>query len=287
MWGGKMKYRVLLFVMLLMVAPSLVSAHVVNKENVYDDIQYSEAAEDIVLLSGIGIIDYEHGDSLFRPQDRLTRGELIEWAASFLSQSNQDKDLVKGEFESGLISSLEGNATYEDVGNAFFKGKLHLDEPDAEMTREEFVKFMAGNLEVEIDGETLLGQAGLLPGPKGIISSVKADGDYTYRLKIGNKEYLLDPHPRVLNGAADPVLWEGKMIEESWFFQTKDGQALKQVKFGNGSAKEEKSVVLNQDKDESEGQPDLDFPVILTIVAGCIVLIYLFGKFKKHKYNKQ
>ena len=268
--------------MLLMVVPSLVSAHVVNKENVYDDIQYSEAAEDIVLLSGIGIIDYEHGDSLFRPQDRLTRGELIGWAASFLSQSNQDKDLVKGEFESGLISSLEGNATYEDVGNAFFKGKLHLDEPDAEMTREGFVKFMAGNLEVEIDGETLLEQAGLLPGPTGEVSSVKADEDYTYRLKLGNKEYLLDTHPRVLNGVVDPVLWEGKMIEESWLFQTKDGKALKQVKFGNGSAKEEKSVVLNQ----GQGQPDTDFPVILTIVAGCIVFIYLFVKFKKHKYKK-
>ena len=276
-----------MYVMLLMVAPSVVSAHVVNKENVYDDIQYSEAAEEIVLLSGIGIIGYEHEDPLYRPHDQLTRGELAEWAVGFLSQS--ERGVEKGKLETSLISSLEGNATYGDVGDAFFKGKLHLNDPDVEMTREEFAIFMAGNLEVEVDGdgETLMEQAGLSPGPTGEISSVESSEVQRHKLEISNKEYVMDVHPRVLNGPADPILWEGKTIEESWLFQTEEGPTLKQVKFGSGSVKEGKSIVVEQDKEGGVQEKAVTgFPVVVpTIVAACIVLIFFYLKYKR-KINK-
>ncbi|MFJ7744865.1 hypothetical protein [Peribacillus sp. NPDC097295] len=279
-----MKNWILVYVMLMMLVPSVVSAHVVNKENVYDDIQYSQAAEDVVLLSGMGIISYEHEDSLFHPQDKLTRKELAEWSVGFLSRLDQYRGVDSGEMKSSLLSSLEGNATYGDVGDAFFKGKLYLNDPDGEMTREEFVIFMARNLGIEIDGETLMEQAGLSPGPTGEVSQVEVGEDQTYKLDIGNNEYLMDAHPRVLNGAADPVLWKGKMIEESWISQTEDGPIMKQVKFGKGSVKGEKSIVV--DKEEQGGirehEQGKGFLVVPTVIA-CIVLIFLYVMFKRNK----
>ena len=49
------KIAIVLFVLFSVIASS-VSAHIINKDNLYDDIKYSESADDIVLLSGLGII---------------------------------------------------------------------------------------------------------------------------------------------------------------------------------------------------------------------------------------
>jgi hypothetical protein len=48
-------------------------AHVTNESNIYDDIEFSEAKEEILLLRGLNIIPYESGAQLFRPKEMLKR----------------------------------------------------------------------------------------------------------------------------------------------------------------------------------------------------------------------
>lgn len=219
--------KVFMFVSLFtLLFSSSVYAHVTNEKTIYDDIEFSEAKEEIVYLRGLNAIAHERGAHLFKPQDKLTKAELAFWAATFNKLGGHDtktEDLQKAALENGLIDALEGNATYADVNNAYFVRKAPVEKPVSELTKEEFALFMGQFLKVKVDGQTLFDMAGYDPGPSGIVEKVsfemEGEGENAYKVfsyTIDGKEYQVSSHPKILYGPVDLSAWEGKKIGESW-----------------------------------------------------------------------
>ena len=61
----------------------------------------------------------------------------------------------------GLLSTIDGQATYSLVNEAFFHGNLQLVTPDEQLTRDQFTKFVASHVHTNIEGQTLMDKAGL------------------------------------------------------------------------------------------------------------------------------
>lgn len=268
-----MKQVIILWISLMLMIPTFASAHVMNEKNTYGDIGYSEASEDILLLSGMGIIFHEHGDALFRPTESLQRSDLAAWAGSFfrLGSGEENIDQLKQlALQENLVTSLIGNATYEDINQAFFKGKVKVENPEEELKREEFAIFVADHLTMEIEeGKTLYDVAGYVQGPKGIIENVKLVEETTdvgqknesYLLLIDKKEYLLAAHPRVTRAVVDPVVWEGQQLEQSWFSEEDGEMKLQQLVFSETVNQEENNEAAFSVKDEqyhSESNQEMD-----------------------------
>jgi len=203
---------------------SPVSAHVVNPENVYEDIGLSAAKDDIALLTGLNVIVYDHAETMYRPQDPLTRTELAQWAAVFQGLAAQDaeqKAAAQSALEHHLVASLDGNATYGDVNQAFFAGKAVLPENAAagdELTREQYAAWMGSLLhEPYHEQGNLLERSGYAEGPSGEVEVMKSDeGHHGFLLMIDGETYALSEHPRVLNAPSDPSLWSGRQLQSSW-----------------------------------------------------------------------
>ncbi|WP_207952933.1 hypothetical protein [Paenibacillus agricola] len=242
--------------MLGLLLPSVASAHVVNEQTIYEDIQFSAAKEPIVSLSAIGVIPYEHGASLFKPNDPLSRKDLAYWAGSFQqlpAASPTASDIAKAAENAGLVSSLQGNATYREVSQAFFGGqaKVATGQLDSELTREAFVLFMTANLDQQVGGnaaghtngtnnthdKTLYEMAGFTPGPAGKIEEISqqetkdAEGKVTktYILQIGGKDWSLSDHPKIANAAVDPALWKNKELVRSWTQKVGSNEGVMQL----------------------------------------------------------
>jgi len=112
-----------ILLMLVLLMPSAASAHIVNDQNLYEDIEYSTAKTEIVYLNGLGILVPDHGNALFSPKDKLQRVDLAYLTGRFhkAAASNASPDEVAAAaVEKGYVPSLEGNATYGDVNQAFF-----------------------------------------------------------------------------------------------------------------------------------------------------------------------
>lgn len=222
-----MKKLILLLTLFTFLFSTSVFAHVSNEKTIYDDIEYSEAKEQIVYLRGLNVIAYEHGAHLFKPQDLLTKGDLAFWAASFkgLAGHKAEKEEVQNlALENGLINSLEGNASYEDVNIAYFNGAASIENVEKELTREEFALFMGQFLTEPVEGKTLFEMAGFEAGPSGVVENVsfetEGEGQEAYKIfsySINGSDYQLSQHPKVLYGPIDLSLWEGVEIKESWF----------------------------------------------------------------------
>ncbi|THF75760.1 hypothetical protein [Cohnella fermenti] len=245
----------LLFAAAALLGPLRAEAHVMTSANVYTDISLSAAKEEIVLLTGMNIIVYSHDDTLFRPQEKLSRSELAAWAAVFSGRAaagDAPEQAAQAALSAGLAQSLDGNATYEDVNLAFFGGALALDAAQGteggngfgtttttdnetaydttsgtapaaaaaaasnELTREQFALFMGEHLLEPLPGGTLPEQAGYLTGPAGVVGKVSEDKQGGYRIEIAGETYRLYEHPRVLSAAADPAQWKGLTLQRSW-----------------------------------------------------------------------
>ena len=143
---------------LLLLSVFLVSnafAHVMNSDNVYTDISYSEAKDDIVLLNALGIISYQYEEYIFRPHDPLAKQELASWVGSYFGlKGDTSEQLAEAAVAEGYLSSLIGIATYQDVNQAFFQSQLTLDNPNEALTREQFAQFVAANVDVEVNGQS-------------------------------------------------------------------------------------------------------------------------------------
>ncbi|MGG0937584.1 hypothetical protein ABHN11_15985 [Brevibacillus centrosporus] len=86
-----MKRSLLLLCMLLaLIMPTNALAHITNEQNLYEDLQYSEAKAQIVYLSGLGVIAADHGTALFSPKEKLTRADLAYWAGSFFKLAGKE-----------------------------------------------------------------------------------------------------------------------------------------------------------------------------------------------------
>jgi hypothetical protein len=282
--------------MMGLLLPASAMAHIVSANNLYEDIENLSAKEDIVFLTGINVIVYEHGSALFKPQDKLTRAELAHWVGAFykLSQSEATAaEMAQLTVDKGLMLSLQGNATYVDVNQAFFAGKAQLDRTDEELTREQYATLMATYLATPINGQTLIEAAGYLPGPVGIVEAVDRKADGTTTLTIEDQQVQLAMHPRVLHASTDSSLWNGLVIGKSWMMETDEGvRSLQLLDFSNASTTEiadPSSNGINHDAHEAghstiveeENPGSWLIPVILIVLIVLIVAWFTFNRLRR------
>jgi hypothetical protein len=267
-------------------------AHISNEKNIYDDIQYSKVQEQIIILRTIGALAAPVGVNLFNPQAKLSRAELAYYIATFDNLADDTaKEAVfqNAAVQKKLIISLDGNATYQDVNDAFFGGKAPMTNGSNELTHEDYVNYLCQFLTKKVDGKTLFDLAGATPGPTGIINDVKIIKDVSedqYFLTINGTSYKMHPHGKVLNGPVDLMSWIGKKVEKS-LFVTHDGQKViglivsvkgqfsdNEVKASHASM-EANSISMN---DTNKGASPV--PIIAGGIA-LILLVWLFVSWRK------
>jgi hypothetical protein len=259
-----------------------VSAHMAVEDRFYEDVEFSKAKEQIVLLRGLNVISADHYVSLYMPQEKLTRADLAFWSANFrkLADSGaKPEQWQQAAKERGLVRSLEGNATYRDANQAYFDGEAVLpDNPDGELTREQFAVYMGQFLTKAVDGKTLYESAGVTPGPKGIIDKVTKRAEAPtnedspqFDVVVAGKPYALSLHPVMLHGSVDLGVWPGMTIGASWLAKEDDGSvAVKIINVDNTRtmSSPQSSQTESLEKAEAAGR----FPV-LPIVAGLFVAV--------------
>lgn len=276
------------------------SAHVTNEKTLYDDIMLSDAKEEVVKLSGLGIVSASSGANLYNPDELLTNADLGVWLANYYGIGSSEEGAVDSEnaalvVKEGLLPTLEGNATYEGVNFAYFGGEAELGELTGELTRGEFAIFVEKNLTTEVDGETLLEAGHIVEGPKGVVESV--DGEDPYVLTIDGQEYAVSHHPKVLNVPTDLNQLEGVTLTETYAqAHGEDGQVLVHLVGAEDAFTSEEVAATtghhdeasgeehkHADKDAKEETEEKGFPIVP--VAGGVVLValaaWLIGSRKK------
>ncbi len=257
-------------------------------------------------LHGLGVIAADHGTPLFKPQEKLTRADLAYWIGSFLHLMGDDRhvkpeDLAKEAVKQGYVSSLQGNATYKDVNHAYFEGQLKVEQPDGELTREEFALFVAKNRTQNVNGKTLYDIAEYEPGPAGIVEAVSvqeakgAEGSTgkIYSLKVNGNRFVLSAHPNVLHGAVDPFTWEGKRITESWLMKVDKGeQHIQLLTFAQNSTvshsvKEQGTAGIQENHAVGvQADSKTASPLILAVVGIFFVCLVFLLFVKKKRRNE-
>jgi hypothetical protein len=198
------------------------SAHIKNDASQFPDIEFSDARFDIVILVGAGIIPET---PVFEPDASLSLGDLAVWTALYnnLGEGGETPDtdaLSKAALEQGLIRSLEGPATRDDINAIFFEGHLALEQQAASgLTKADAASFIAARF-TTAEGIALLEKRGLEAGPTGDISLVEArtnpDGGSSYFITVGAMTMPMYSHGRVANGPTDLVQWQGRTVRKSF-----------------------------------------------------------------------
>jgi len=248
----KMKKACLLAILMIgLLGVITVHAHVQNENNLYGDIEYSEAKQEIVLLHGIRAIAREGGAAVYRPLDLLKREDLAYWAGNFRGLAGTPDQIRQAALEQGLVESLEGYATYADVSRAYFDGAAPVPEDlaDATLSREQFALYMGRFFSEAVNGQTLFDMAGYDTGPTGFVEEVEkesvTEGGNTYdvfRIKVEGQWYQVSNHPKILNGPVDLTQWIDKWIEASWYAAEPSGtdeRVLDIIKVGEAQFTEE------------------------------------------------
>ena len=122
---------------LVLLASGQVQAHILNETSQFPDIKTSEARFDIVLLVGAGVIPET---PQFEPEKKFSRTDLAAWAAQtaglLKSADKPDiKALASAALEQGLVTSLEGDASYAEINTVFMQGKGTAAQAEATPTR--------------------------------------------------------------------------------------------------------------------------------------------------------
>jgi hypothetical protein len=204
-------------------------SHIKNEGSQFPDIEFSEARFDIVVLVGAGIIPET---PVFEPDKPLTRIELATWAAlsNNLAEGGETPDtdaLARAALEQGLISALEGQATYAEINDLFFAGQLQLEPAQAEAvpSKAEAAGFIASRFNTT-EGTSLLEKRGLQPGPTGSVQQVESrsnpDGGSSYFITVGTTTLPMYAHGRVANGPTDLIQWQGRVIRKSFIRKQAD-----------------------------------------------------------------
>ncbi len=227
----KMKFNNRLTLVLVAIVASFgfdnAAAHIKNEASQFPDIEYSDARFDIVLLVGAGIIPET---PVFEPDAPFSRSDLATWAAlaEDLGAGGETPDtdaLATAALEQGLVASIDGQATYEEINTVFFHGQLTPDRPAATPTREEAASYIAMHL-TSSAGEALLARRGVRKGPAGHAARVELkrnpDGGNTYMITIGDTSLPMYAHGRVANGPTDLVQWDGRMVRRSFIREQGD-----------------------------------------------------------------
>ena len=227
-----MKNRIILCLLLCFFVTASASAHVMNENNIFSDAGLSEYANDLVVLSSLGIISNLDGSLEYQPQKTLTAQDLAAWTARYHGiDADTSAQLAQAALERNLISTLEGEATYQLVNEAFFQNQLDVHNPAETMTRDEFATFVAKHVHTDIGGQTLLQMSGYTEGPTGKIEAVERVQKLTetgskanaYMLTIDGEVYEMGMHPRAIADSADPAVWVGQTISESYFGPNAEG----------------------------------------------------------------
>ena len=159
----------------------------------------------------------------FDPDAPLSRFDLASWCAlvADLGEGGENPDtdaLAAAALEQGLVDSIEGQATYEEINDLLFHGQLTDYRPAATPTGGEAASYIAAQLSTSA-GATLLGRRGLRFGPVGEVVRVESrsnpDGGSTYVITIGETSLPMYVHGRVGNGPVDLVKWRGLTVRRS------------------------------------------------------------------------
>ena len=210
-----------------LIAPS--SAHVTSERTRYSDIIGSDARFDIMLLSAIGVTP--NGPE-FHPDDPMTKQDAAIWAAlaARIGQHGETPDaagLAQEALDAKLIDSLDGDASFADLSNVFFKGQVKADNPDATPTKGEAAQFIAAHLSDAVEGTPLLETWKAVEGPVGPITAIKtettASGGTAYFITIGDTTAPNHAHIKISNGQTDLATWEGRTIRRS-LLREEEGQ---------------------------------------------------------------
>lgn len=221
-----MKKKVLAIFLSCMLVSTSAFAHVMNRHNVFEDLALTEAADEIVMLSALGIVSYLDNGFAFKPTTTLTAKDLAAWVAMYNGiQAETSDELAKAALEAELVTTIEGDATYTLVNEAYFHGKLTLENPEQTMTREQFALFVFEHLTADIGNHTLLDMSQFTPGPTGVVEHAERvtknipSGSTTsvYMITINGEQYEMGMHPRVIADSVDPTVWIGQKVAQSWY----------------------------------------------------------------------
>lgn len=205
----------------------IVAAHIKNEASQFPDIEYADARFDIVVLVGAGIIPET---PVFEPDAPFSRFDLATWAALAenlgVGGETPDTDaLAAAALQQGLVESTDGQATYEEISDMFFRGQLTPDRPAATPTKGEAASYIATHLTTSA-GEVLLAGRGVRMGPAGHVARVESqsnpDGGNTYMITIGAMSLPMYAHGRVANGPIDLVQWDGRTVRRSFIREQGD-----------------------------------------------------------------
>ena len=227
-----MRNRTVLCLLLCFFFTASASAHVMNENNIFSDAGVSEYANDLVVLSSLGIVSNLDGSFEYQPQKALTAQDLAAWTARYHGiDADTSAQLAQAALERNLVSTIEGEATYQLVNEAFFQNQLDIHNPTETMTRDEFAAFVAKHVHTDIGGQTLLQMSGYSEGPTGQVEAVERVQKLTetgskanvYMLTIDGEVYEMGMHPRAIADSADPAVWIGQTISESYFGANAEG----------------------------------------------------------------
>ncbi|GAA3348583.1 hypothetical protein [Lysinibacillus fusiformis] len=210
------KYLLLLLMSTLFMAPAAY-AHTMDKSTLFTDVpETTSTIKDIMVLHSIGLLGYNGKDMALNPTDNLSRKDFASWVGGFFGLEGATVDeLAQAAQKEEYISSLEGDLTYKEINTALFHHKLEVENPDATMTKEEYITFLTEHLDVDMGGHTLLQMGGFAEGPTGTIEDV-VTGDET-GIIINGKTYMLSGHPRIFAESTDAKSWVGQQLERSIF----------------------------------------------------------------------
>ena len=192
-------------------------AHTMDKSTLFTDVpETASNIQDIMVLHSIGLLGYNGKDMALNPTDNLSRKDFAGWVGGFFGLAGSTVDeLAQAAQKEDYVSSLEGDLTYKEINTALFHHKLELANPDATMTKEEYIAFLTENLTFDMGGHTLIQMGGFAEGPTGTIEDV-VTGDET-GIIIGGKTYMLSGHPRIFADSTDAKSWVGQQLERSIF----------------------------------------------------------------------
>jgi hypothetical protein len=215
------RMAVQMFSVLLLLAIGQAQAHILNEASQFPDIKDTDARFDIVLLVGAGVIPET---PQFEPEKNLTRTDLAAWAAQtaglLKSADKPDiKALASAALDQGLVTTLEGDATYADINTVFMQGKGATAEANAVPTRAKAASYLAVGLVSPVAG-SLLEKTAVVPGPTGVVSGVESktnpDGGSSQFLAIGDTSLPVYTHAKVGNGSSSLAKWKGLTVRRSF-----------------------------------------------------------------------
>ncbi|MFJ7666347.1 hypothetical protein ACIQXI_04525 [Lysinibacillus sp. NPDC097195] len=211
-----MRKYILLFVMsVLLMAPAAAYAHTMDKSMVYSDVPATATnIEEIMILQSTGLIGYNGVDMALNPSENLSRKDFAAWTGAFFGLEGATvEDLAQAAKKEEYVSSLDGDITYKEINTALLHNKYEFENPDATLTKEEYIAFLSENLDMDMGGHTLLQMGGFSYGPTGTIEDVVTGDDMG--VVIEGKTYMLSGHPRIFADSTEPNSWIGQKLEKS------------------------------------------------------------------------